>query len=63
MPMPHTLLQLRGIPGTKYIHLGFFASKLLNHAFVHLCRWNGNAAGARFPLGGSSPGLLRFIKR
>ena len=38
MPIPRRLPQLWGIPASKYVRLGLFTSKLLNHVIVHLWR-------------------------
>ena len=38
MPMPPTLPQKWGIPGSKDVRLGHFGSQLLNHPGIHLRR-------------------------
>ena len=38
MPMPPTLPQKWGIPGSKYVCLGRFGSQRLDHPVVHLRR-------------------------
>ena len=38
MPMPPTLPQKWGIPGSEDVRLGYFSSQRLNHPVVHLRR-------------------------
>ena len=38
MPMPPTLPQKRGIPGSEDVCLGRFGSQPLNHPVIHLWR-------------------------
>ena len=38
MPMPPTLPQRWGIPGSEDVRLGRFGSQRLDHPGIHLCR-------------------------